>query len=324
MTNREDDHAPMLLGNIELPRFTARRASMSMPPSFASEDTSIFHTGRQRIQRAAAEEEKCIVFNWSLAIGIAVVRSVTDFIYLLHMILQFRVAYVAPESRVVGAGDLVYQPKKVALNYLRGYFFLDLFVVLPLPQVMILAVIPDHVGSWKANDANNLLFVTLLLQYFPRIIRFVPLLGGKYASGFIFESAWANFVINLLMFVLAGHVVGSCWYLFGLMSGRVTPHGRRKGCDDVRDLQSVTQPDRVTPHARGEGYDDGRGEDCGTFHDRGASSKDDEDTLPVRSVDLDTTPTIMHDPIQVNCQISETWDIESKTEYPIYSRRKTF
>jgi cyclic nucleotide gated channel, plant len=26
-------------------------------------------------------------------------------------------------------------------------------------------------------------------------------------------------VINLLMFVLAGHVVGSCWYLFGLQVG---------------------------------------------------------------------------------------------------------
>ncbi|KAG6538449.1 hypothetical protein ZIOFF_003571 [Zingiber officinale] len=130
--------------------------------------------------------------------------------------MNILLAYVAPESRVVGAGDLVDQPKKIALNYLRGYFFLDLFVVLPLPQVMILAVIPAYVGPSAANFAKNLLRVTVLLQYIPRIIRFVPLLGGQSASGFIFESAWANFVINLLMFVLAGHVVGSCWYLFGL------------------------------------------------------------------------------------------------------------
>lgn len=58
------------------------------------------------------KNNKCIVFNWSLATAIAVVRSLTDFIYLLHIILQFRLAYVAPESRVVGAGDLVDQPKK--------------------------------------------------------------------------------------------------------------------------------------------------------------------------------------------------------------------
>ncbi|OAY68590.1 putative cyclic nucleotide-gated ion channel 19 [Ananas comosus] len=160
--------------------------------------------------------DKCIVLNWSFATVLAVVRSITDLIYLLHMLLQFRLAYVAPESRVVGAGDLVDEPKKIALHYLQGYFIVDFFVVLPLPQVMILVVIPKYVGSSAANYAKNLLRATVLLQYVPRIIRFVPLLGGQSASGFIFESAWANFVINLLMFVLAGHVVGSCWYLFGL------------------------------------------------------------------------------------------------------------
>ncbi|BAF10182.1 probable cyclic nucleotide-gated ion channel 20, chloroplastic [Oryza sativa Japonica Group] len=165
------------------------------------------------------KDNKCIVLNWHFATALAVVRSVTDAIYFLHMLLQFRLAYVAPESRVVGAGDLVDEPKKIAVRYLRGYFLLDFFVVLPLPQVMILLVIPKYVGLSTANYAKNLLRITVLLQYVPRIIRFVPLLGGQSdssANGFIFESAWANFVINLLMFVLAGHVVGSCWYLFGL------------------------------------------------------------------------------------------------------------
>jgi len=36
---------------------------------------------------------------------------------------------------VVGAGDLVDDPKKIAVRYLQSYFLLDLFVVLPLPQV---------------------------------------------------------------------------------------------------------------------------------------------------------------------------------------------
>ncbi|XP_058079861.1 probable cyclic nucleotide-gated ion channel 20, chloroplastic [Magnolia sinica] len=162
------------------------------------------------------EDNKCIVLNWSLATAIAVVRSITDFIYFLHILLQFRLAYVNPESRVVGAGDLVDHPKQIALNYLCGYFILDLFVVLPLPQIMILLVVPKYLGTSAANYAKNLLRATVLLQYIPRIFRFLPLLAGQSASGFIFESAWANFVINLLIFVLAGHVVGSCWYLFGL------------------------------------------------------------------------------------------------------------
>ncbi|PNY02543.1 cyclic nucleotide-gated cation channel protein, partial [Trifolium pratense] len=82
-----------------------------------------------------------------------------------------QLAYVSPDSRVVGAGDLVDHPKKIALNYIKSYFFFDLFVVAPLPES---------------------------------------------PTGFIFESAWANFIINLLIFMLSGHVVGSCWYLFGL------------------------------------------------------------------------------------------------------------
>ncbi|KAH0436729.1 hypothetical protein IEQ34_026357 [Dendrobium chrysotoxum] len=189
--------------------------SLPWPPivSFASDVTG---HGRLAFANLYHKEQKCIVFNWSLAKAITVVRSATDFIYFLHMLLQFRLAYVAPESRVVGAGDLVDQPKKIVMHYLRGYFLLDLFVVLPLPQVMILVVIPKYVGTSSANYAKNLLRFTVLLQYIPRIIRFLPLLAGQSASGFIFESAWANFVINLLMFVLAGHVVGSCWYLFGL------------------------------------------------------------------------------------------------------------
>ncbi|KAH9290368.1 hypothetical protein KI387_034485, partial [Taxus chinensis] len=177
---------------------------------------------------------KCIILDKTLTMVIAVLRSMTDFVYFLHMLLQrskaacyssqlqrvcnihFRLAYVAPESRVIGVGDLVDDPREIAQHYLFGYFLVDLFVVLPLPQIMILVVLPKYVGSSAANYAKNLLRITVLLQYIPRMVRFLPLLAGRSATGFIFESAWANFFINILIFILAGHVVGSCWYLFGL------------------------------------------------------------------------------------------------------------
>ncbi|XP_031104447.1 probable cyclic nucleotide-gated ion channel 20, chloroplastic isoform X1 [Ipomoea triloba] len=162
------------------------------------------------------QDNKCIVLNWPLTTTIVILRSLTDFIYLIHMLLQFRLAYVAPESRVVGAGDLVDHPKKIAVNYLKGFFLIDLFVVLPLPQIIILLILPDSMGSSGANNAKNLLRAAILVQYVPRLWRFLPVLRGQSSSGFIFESAWANFVINLLTFMLSSHVVGSCWYLFGL------------------------------------------------------------------------------------------------------------
>ncbi|KAM5570289.1 hypothetical protein ABKV19_011115 [Rosa sericea] len=162
------------------------------------------------------EDNKCIVIDQPLTTTFVVFRSMTDLIYFMHMLLQFRLAYVAPESRVVGAGELVDHPKKIALNYLKGYFLIDFFVVLPLPQIILLLVLPNNLGSSGANYAKNLLRAAVLLQYIPRLCRFLPLLVGQSPSGFIFESAWANFIINLLTFVLSGHVVGSCWYLFGL------------------------------------------------------------------------------------------------------------
>nr|XP_009761447.1 PREDICTED: probable cyclic nucleotide-gated ion channel 20, chloroplastic isoform X2 [Nicotiana sylvestris] len=113
---------------------------------------------------------KCIVLNWPMTTTIVILRSITDIVYLVHILLQ----------------------------------------------IIILLVLPKSIASSGANYAKNLLRAAILLQYIPRLYRFLPLLAGQSPSGFIFESAWANFVINLLTFVLSSHVVGSCWYLFGL------------------------------------------------------------------------------------------------------------
>ncbi|KAL3724907.1 hypothetical protein ACJRO7_029991 [Eucalyptus globulus] len=152
----------------------------------------------------------CIILNKPMTTTIVVFRSVTDFIYLLHILLQFRLAYIAPKTRMFGAGHLVDHPKRIALNYLRGYFFIDLFVAFPLPQILILQVVPRF---WVSSEKTLL---GILVQYIPRLCRVLPLLASQSPTGFFFKSALANSVVNLLMFVLAGHVIGSCWYLLGL------------------------------------------------------------------------------------------------------------
>ncbi|CAI9113296.1 OLC1v1013869C1 [Oldenlandia corymbosa var. corymbosa] len=162
------------------------------------------------------QDNKCISLNWPMTKTLVVLRSLADLVYFIHILLQFRLAYVDSESRVVGAGDLVDNPKKIARHYLSGYFCLDLFIVLPLPQIIILLILPRSLGQTGANYAKNLLRAAILAQYIPRLYRFLPLLAGQSPIGLVFESAWANFIINLLTFVLSSHVVGSCWYLFGL------------------------------------------------------------------------------------------------------------
>ncbi|XP_057247070.1 probable cyclic nucleotide-gated ion channel 20, chloroplastic isoform X2 [Beta vulgaris subsp. vulgaris] len=159
-----------------------------------------------------------VIQKWNKFFVISCLVSifVDPLFFFVLSVLEFRLAYVAPESRVVGAGVLVDLPSKIALHYFTGYFLIDFFAALPIPQIVILLVLPKSLGSSGANYAKNLLRVAILVQYIPRLYRFLPLLVGQSAIGFIFESAWANFVINLLTFVLSGHVVGSCWYLFGL------------------------------------------------------------------------------------------------------------
>ncbi|KAJ0049623.1 hypothetical protein Pint_16797 [Pistacia integerrima] len=160
------------------------------------------------------KDNKCIAINWPWTTAIVFFRSVTDFVYFLNMLLQFKLAYVAPESMVVGAGELVDHPKKIALHYLHGYFCFDFFIVLPLPQIMILIVLPRNLALSGANYAKNLLRTAVLVQYVPKLYRFLPLFAGQSSTGF--ESAWANFFMNIFTYVLSGHVIGSGWYLFGL------------------------------------------------------------------------------------------------------------
>ncbi|MCO5548611.1 hypothetical protein L7F22_002071 [Adiantum nelumboides] len=161
------------------------------------------------------QEFRCIYFNYAFAKAITVLRSATDLVYFCHMLLQCHLAYLEPSS--VGSGVLNDKPKQIIKHYLTGWFILDFIVVLPLPQIMIWVIIPDVLGKeYGANFAKNFLRIIILLQYFPRMIRFFPLLAGNSPTGFIFETAWSNFFINLLLFLLVAHVVGSCWYLFGL------------------------------------------------------------------------------------------------------------
>ncbi|XP_057446731.1 probable cyclic nucleotide-gated ion channel 20, chloroplastic [Lotus japonicus] len=190
------------------------------------------------------KDSNCIVIDLTMTKILLLLRSINDVVYLLNILLQFRLAYVSPESTVVGAGDLVDNPKKIALNYVKGYFFFDLFVVSPpLPQIMILFVLPTSLGSPGPNSTKNVLHVAVLLQYVPRLFRFLPLLIGQSPTGFIFESAWVNFVINLLIFMLSGHVVGSCWYLFGLQRvnqclQNVCHSSIKHGCTELIDCDS--------------------------------------------------------------------------------------
>ncbi|XP_057836859.1 probable cyclic nucleotide-gated ion channel 5 isoform X1 [Cryptomeria japonica] len=162
------------------------------------------------------DESRCMGIDKKLAIVVTVLRSLTDILYLVHMALQFRTAFIAPSSRVFGRGELVIDPIQIAKRYLSTYFIIDFLAVLPLPQAIIWIFIPKMRGSAALNTKNALRFV-VFFQYFPRFFRIYPLSSEVIRTAGVFtETAWAGAAYNLLLYILASHVLGACWYLLAV------------------------------------------------------------------------------------------------------------
>ncbi|KAA8535474.1 hypothetical protein F0562_030477 [Nyssa sinensis] len=158
----------------------------------------------------------CVKTDLNLRIVVTCFRTVADFFYLLHVIIKFRTAYVAPSSRVFGRGELVMDPKKIARRYLRSDFFIDLIATLPLPQIVIWFIIPAT-RSPQFDHNNNALALIVLLQYVPRLYLIFPLSSQIIkTTGVVTKTAWAGAAYNLLLYMLASHVLGAAWYLLSV------------------------------------------------------------------------------------------------------------
>ncbi|KAK1387795.1 hypothetical protein POM88_015973 [Heracleum sosnowskyi] len=129
------------------------------------------------------------------------------------MVFKFRVAYVDPESRV-----FVYDPKRVALNYLFGYFIIDFFLVLPFAQNILRLILELYEWPSGLVGFSSLFEVVSILQYLAMLCRILSMLAEHSTSIFVCESWLSKFLINLLAFFLFSHVVGSFWYYFATIS----------------------------------------------------------------------------------------------------------
>ncbi|XP_004510302.1 cyclic nucleotide-gated ion channel 18 [Cicer arietinum] len=155
----------------------------------------------------------CLTADPKLSIFITILRSFADLFYCLHMAMKFRTAFVAPNSRIVGRGELVMDPRQIALRYLKSDFVIDLAATIPLPQIVIWLVIPASSGS-KADHANNTLALLVLIQYVPRLFLIFPLNQRiQKTTGVIAKTPWIGAAYNLVLYMLASHVTGATWYL---------------------------------------------------------------------------------------------------------------
>ncbi|XP_041028785.1 protein CNGC15b-like isoform X2 [Juglans microcarpa x Juglans regia] len=163
-----------------------------------------------------ANEEACIDISLSLEVALTVIRSLVDAFYIVQIFVRFRTAYVAPSSRVFGRGELVIEPSKISSRYLHKDFWLDLIAALPLPQMLIWAAIPSIRDSEMTPSSIVLRFL-IFFQYLLRLYLIFPLSYQIVkTNGLVMETAWAGAVYNLMLYMLASHILGSCWYLLSL------------------------------------------------------------------------------------------------------------
>lgn len=161
-------------------------------------------------------DNNCLYLHKKLEIAASVLRFFTDIFYLVHIVFQFRTGFIAPSSRVFGRGVLVKDLSAIAKRYLSSYFLIDILAVFPLPQIMILLIIPKLEGSALLNAKNALMFA-VIFQYVPRVLRIIPLyLEVTRSAGIIAETAWVGAAFNLLLYMLASHILGGFWYFLSI------------------------------------------------------------------------------------------------------------
>ncbi|KAM7520686.1 hypothetical protein LguiB_019648 [Lonicera macranthoides] len=154
----------------------------------------------------------CLYFNAQLAVIVTVLRTCLDAVHLCHMCLQFRLAFVSRESLVVGCGKLVWDARAISSHYVRSVkgFWFDAFVILPIPQVVILLVVPRLMKEEEVTLIMSILELIFLFQFLPKV------LGGCCTFGNNLDptSHWLE-VIFIICTVLSGLM------LFTLLIGNI-------------------------------------------------------------------------------------------------------
>ncbi|GMG99253.1 hypothetical protein Nepgr_001093 [Nepenthes gracilis] len=162
------------------------------------------------------DDSSCITRSVKLGIAVTFFRTLADMFYFLHVVVKFRTAFVAPSSRVFGRGELVKDPKQIAKRYIRSNFFIDCVAALPLPQIVIWFIIPA-IRSFRSSHTFNALELIVLIQYVPRLYLIFPLSSQMIkATGVVTKTAWAGAAYNLLLYMLASHILGASWYLMSV------------------------------------------------------------------------------------------------------------
>ncbi|KAI3702902.1 hypothetical protein L6452_28655 [Arctium lappa] len=174
----------------------------------------------------------CVFLDGWFAVTVTVVRCMTDALHVANMWLQFKwnrwyrydVGLRSPYDDKLASCHVA--NRNVLTQAGRGLLF-DLFVILPIPQMMLWVVIPALLKRGLTTEIMVVTLIMFLFQYLPKIYHSICLLRRmQNLSGYIFGTVWWGIALNLIAYFVASHGVGACWYLLGMQ--RVTKCLREK------------------------------------------------------------------------------------------------
>lgn len=87
-----------------------------------------------------SDEKPCWYLDSNLEKIASVLRICTDIFYILHIIFQFRTGFITSSPTTFGRGVLIEDRYAITKRYLSTYFFIDVFAILPIPQVLCMSV----------------------------------------------------------------------------------------------------------------------------------------------------------------------------------------
>ncbi|QHO00652.1 Cyclic nucleotide-gated ion channel [Arachis hypogaea] len=171
----------------------------------------------------------CLFVDGWFAVTVTVLRCMTDALHVWNMWLQLKMAkriFGLGAAAAGGGGDgssggvlRDTNPRTVAVGYLKAKtgFFFDIFVILPIPQIVVWVGIPSLLEKGSVTLVMTVLLIMFLLQYLPKIYHAVcHLRRMQNLSGHIFGTVWWGIALNMIAYFVASHAAGACWYLLGI------------------------------------------------------------------------------------------------------------
>ncbi|KAJ4761289.1 hypothetical protein LUZ62_071664 [Rhynchospora pubera] len=155
----------------------------------------------------------CLFLDGWFTIAVTVLRCMVDCMHVCNIWLQLRMACGrVEEERETGEEKCEKGLLKSLYVRSKNGFVLDLFVIFPVLQTVMWVAAPALIHGGATTAVMNLILITFIFEYLPKIYHAVCLLHRMQISGTI----WWGIALNLMAYFVAAHAVGACWFLLGV------------------------------------------------------------------------------------------------------------